>query len=211
MVLSIKGTDAVNTIFTPNYPTLYPNLRSFYLRFLKINQGRKRMRILELASESRRHLPFAPKAQRLSVVVADGSTRYLNTVCALEEFHEIVDLVGRATNFEETIELALDFRPDLVLMDIEMASAHVAMAAILLTTAETKIIGVSAADSIPLESPSLILSFSALLHQSRLREQFLPALNALYRYPASLGPVSVWQAFRRPARERPGRLVQTRS
>jgi len=153
------------------------------------------MRILEVASEPRRHLSFAPEAQRLSAVVADGSARYLDTVCAVEEFHEIVDLVGRATNFEETIELALDFRPDLVLMDIEMPSAHLAVAAMLLATAKTRIIGISAADSIPLDTPSLILSFSALLHQSRLREEFLPALHALYRYPATLGPLSLWPSF----------------
>ena len=169
------------------------------------------MRILEMATEPRRHLSFAPAGQRLSAVVADGSARYLDTVCAVEEFHEIVDLVGRATNFEETIELALDFRPDLVLMDIAMASAHLAVAAILLATAETKIIGVSAADSIPLETPSLILSFSALLHQSRLREEFLPALNALYRYPATLGPPSAWPSFPQPRTRRSRRLVQTRS
>ena len=77
------------------------------------------MRILEMASEPRRHLSFAPEAQRLSAVVADGSARYLDTVCAIEEFHEIVDLVGRATNFEESIELALDFRPD------QIGRAHV--------------------------------------------------------------------------------------
>jgi len=169
------------------------------------------MRILEMASEPRRQLSFAPEAQRLSVVVADGSARYLDTVCAVEEFHEIVDLVGRATNVEETIAMALDFRPDLVLMDIEMASAHVAIAAIVLANPETKMIGVSAADSIPLETPSLILSFSALLHQSRLREEFLPALNALYRYPATLGPRWPWPGCPQSRTRRSRRLVQTRS
>jgi DNA-binding NarL/FixJ family response regulator len=150
------------------------------------------MRILELGSQPR-DLSFAPEAQRLSVVVADGSATYLDTVDAVEEFHEIVDLIGRATNWEQTIELVLSLRPDLVLMDIAMASAEVAIRAILMSTAETKIIGVSTGDSIPLEIPKLILSFHALLHQSRLREEFLPALHALYTFPQS-----VWPGFRQP-------------
>jgi DNA-binding NarL/FixJ family response regulator len=153
------------------------------------------MRIAEVAGQTGRNLSFAPEVQRLSVVVADGSARYLDTVHAVEEFYEIVDLVGRASSFEQTIELQLSLRPDLVLMDIEMASASVAIAAILMSTAETKIVGVSAGDSIPLETPNLILSFDALLHQSRLREEFLPALQALYSYPA-FGPRPVWPTFR---------------
>jgi DNA-binding NarL/FixJ family response regulator len=158
------------------------------------------MRIREVASQTGRNLSFAPEVQRLSVVVADGSARYLDTVEAVEEFYEIVDLVGRATNFEETIELALSLRPDLVLMDIEMASAKVAIRAILMSKPETKIVGVSADDSIPLETPNLILSFNALLHQSRLREEFLPALQVLYSYPA-FGPPPVWPSFPQPARQ----------
>jgi DNA-binding NarL/FixJ family response regulator len=169
------------------------------------------MRILEVASEPRRHLSFAPQAQRLSVVVADGSARHPDTVDAVEEFREIVDLVGQATNFEQTIELALGLRPDLVLMDIEMASAHVAIAAIALARTETKIVGISAIDSIPLETPGFILSFSALLHQSRLRTEFLPALHALYRLPATFGPLPVWPSFRQPRSRGSRPLVQTRS
>jgi len=158
------------------------------------------MRIAEAARQTGRNLWFAPEVQRLSVVVADGSARYLDTVDAVEEFYEMVDLVGRATNFEETIELALSLRPDLVLMDIEMPSANVAIRAILMSTAETRIVGVVAGDSIPLETPNLILSFNALLHQSRLREEFLPALEALYSYPA-FGSPPVWPSFLEPAQQ----------
>jgi DNA-binding NarL/FixJ family response regulator len=156
------------------------------------------MRIAELAGQSGQNLSLEPEARRLSVVVADGSSKYLDTIYAVEEFHEIVDLVGRATNFEETIELALSLRPDLVLMDIEMPAADLAVRAILLSRPGTKIVGVSAGDSIPLETPTLILSFSALLHQSRLRQEFVPALDALYSYPATFGPLPVRPSLRQP-------------
>jgi DNA-binding NarL/FixJ family response regulator len=160
------------------------------------------MRTVEVASEPRQSLVLEPEAQRLSVVVADGSARCLDTVSAMLEFEEIVDLVGRATNVEETIELAVRLRPDLVLMDIDMPSANLAVAAILLSSPYTKMLGIAAADSIALEGPSVILSFSALLHQSRLREEFLPVLDALYSYSATLGPRSVWPSILEPPPQR---------
>jgi len=59
-----------------------------------------------------RRLCMAPECEnpRLSVIVADGSPRYLDTVCKVLEFHEVVDLVGRAANFEETIQLVVTLR-----------------------------------------------------------------------------------------------------
>ena len=153
------------------------------------------MRTVEVASEPRQSLVLEPEAPRLSVVVADGSARCLDTVSAMLEFEEIVDLVGRATTVEETIELAVRLRPDLVLMDIDMPSANLAVAAILLSAPYTKLLGTAAEESIALEAPSVILSFSALLHQSRLREEFLPVLHALYSYSATLDPRSVWPSI----------------
>ena len=156
------------------------------------------MRTVEVASEPRQNLVLEPEAPRLSVLVADGSARCLDTVSVVLEFEEIVDLVGRARNFEETIQLAVRLRPDVVLMELEMPSADLAVAAIVLSAVDTKLIGISAADSTPLGAPSLILSFSALLHQSRLREEFLPVLEALYSYPATLDPRSDWPSIGQP-------------
>jgi len=156
------------------------------------------MRMVEVASEPRQSLVFEPEAERLSVVVADGSSRCLDTVSAVLEFEEIVDLVGRAATFEATIELAVRLRPDLVLMDIDMPSANLAVAAMLLAAPDTKLLGIAAADSLALDAPSVILSFSALLHQSRLREEFLPVLDALYSYPATFGGRSVWPSILEP-------------
>lgn len=159
------------------------------------------MRILEEASQPGRNLCFEPEAQRFSVLVADGSARYLESVSAVEELHEILELIGRATNFEQTVELALSLRPDLILMDMAMPSANLAVRAILASGVETKIVGVAAGDSIPLETPRLILSCSALLHQSRLREELLPALHALYSWPVTFAPLPVWPGFRQPPQQ----------
>jgi CheY-like chemotaxis protein len=135
-----------------------------------------------------------PEDRRLRVIVADGSPRYLDTVCDVLEFHEIVDLVGRAANVEETIQLAVNLQPDLVLMNIEMPSVDVAIAVIMAAT-DTRIIGLSSAGSIPLQSPSLILAVSALIDKAHLREELLPVLYTLYRYPAASGPLPGLSGF----------------
>jgi DNA-binding NarL/FixJ family response regulator len=157
------------------------------------------MRTAVVAGQPRRNLSLKAEAERLGVIVADGSSRSLATVFAVLEFDDMVDVVGWASNFEETIELARRRRPDLVVLNIEMASANLAMEAILLSAPDTKIVGISATDSIPLEAPSLILSFNALVHASRLQEEFLPVLHALFGDRAPLSPPRVWPSAPEPS------------
>ena len=158
------------------------------------------MRMVEVVGDGSGQVSFEPEAERLRIVVADGSARSLDTVVAVLEFDEIVELVGRAQNCEQTIELVVSLQPDLVLIDIAMPSANLAIGAILVSAAETKILGM-AADSIPLEAPSLILSCSALIHQSRLREEFLPALHALDGALLAFAPRLVWPSPQQPLDE----------
>lgn len=123
------------------------------------------------------------------MVIADGTARYLEIVQNVLEFHDLVDLVGRAANFEETIQLAIALQPDLVLMDMEMPSAMVAVAAITVAAADLKIVGMSFAGSIPLDGPGLILSVNALIDKRGLRNELLPLLQAMYRYDEALNPL----------------------
>jgi DNA-binding NarL/FixJ family response regulator len=125
--------------------------------------------------------------QTLRLIVADGTPRYLETVRNVSEFRGIVDLVGRGADFEETIQLAVHLRPDLVLMDIEMPSAMVAIAAIIATATDVQIVGMFDA-CIPLHAPALILSVSAFIDKARLRSDLLPVLLALLRDRAASRP-----------------------
>ena len=82
-------------------------------------------------SEGRWSLAPEYEHRRLKLIIADGSPQYLDTVRTVLDFHETVDLLGRAANFQETIQLAsLCLLPDLVLMDFEIPAAMVAIAAI---------------------------------------------------------------------------------
>ena len=128
--------------------------------------------------------------RRLRLIVADGTPGYLDTVRNVLEFHDIEDLLGRAANFEETIHLTVNLRPDLVLLDMEMPSAMVAIAAISTTAAaDVDIVGMFNA-CIPLHTPGLLLSVSALMDKARFCNDFLPVLHALIRCRAASRPLS---------------------
>lgn len=128
-----------------------------------------------------------PAACRVRVVVVDGSPQYLKVVCALLDLHEIVDVIGRAANYDEAIQLALSLQPDLVLMDIAMPFANLVVAVIILSDALSpmKVVGMCSADSIELEAPSAILAFNALIHKAHLRQGLCSVLDALDCYPGA--------------------------
>jgi CheY-like chemotaxis protein len=133
-------------------------------------------------------VPPEYEKRRWRMIIADGTPKYLETVRSVLEFHDMVDLLGRAANFEETIQLVVTLRPDLVLMDIEMRSAMVAIAAIITTAADVQVVGMFNA-CIPLHAPGLILSVSAFIDKSRLCNDLLPVLHSLIRYRGASGPL----------------------
>ena len=132
--------------------------------------------------------------RRLRLIVADGTPGYLDTIRNVLEFQDIVDLLGRAANFEETIHLTVNLRPDLVLLDMEMPSAMVAIAAISTTAADVEIVGMFNA-CIPLHAPGLLLSVSAFMDKARFCTDFLPVLHALIRCRATSRPLGRFSNF----------------
>jgi DNA-binding NarL/FixJ family response regulator len=155
--------------------------------------------------------PYEYENQRLRLIVADGTPGYLETVRNVSEFHGIVDLVGRGATFEETIQLAVHLRPDLVLMDIELPSAMVAIAAIIATATDVQIVGMFDA-CIPLHAAALILSVSAFIDKARLRNDLLPLLLALLRGRAASrapGRLSFHADIKRQWHEQPLQLKRS--
>jgi hypothetical protein len=145
-------------------------------------------------SERRWSLSPAYENRRLRLIVADGTPGYLDTVRNVLEFHDTVDLLGRAANFEETIHLTVNLRPDLVLLDMGMPSAMVAIAAISTTAADVDIVGMFNA-CIPLHAPGLLLSVSAFMDKARFCNDFVPVLHALIRCRAVSRQLSRWSTF----------------
>jgi DNA-binding NarL/FixJ family response regulator len=54
------------------------------------------------------------------VLIADDHTLFAEALEAILSSDERIDVVGRAKNGEEAVELTLTLRPDVVLMDISM-------------------------------------------------------------------------------------------
>ena len=131
---------------------------------------------------------------KLRVLVADGSPQYLAVICTLLDFHKTVDLVGQAASFKEAIKMSVSLQPDLVLMDLEMPSADLAISIINLCSdqGETRIVGMSGEDSIRLE---LIMAVSAIVPKPNLRQEFLPILNALYDLPGAKSGLCLESGF----------------
>ena len=138
-----------------------------------------------------------PAARKVRVVVVDGSPQYLAVICSLLDLHELVDIIGRAASFDEAIQLAVNLQPDLVLMDIEIPFANLAVATIILSGAisRMKIIGMCAANSLSLRAPTVILAFSALIHKGSLRQELCSVLDALDCYPGPSNGIPAQSGF----------------
>jgi DNA-binding NarL/FixJ family response regulator len=144
----------------------------------------------------------AIKAQRLRVVLADGSPQYMSAVLVLLEFHEMIDLIGRAANFEEAIQLVANHQPDMVLIDLEMPLANLAIPAMILCTrTSVKIAGLCATETIPLLALDFITGVNALIHRSRLRQEFLSVVGALYDCSATLNQIPAQPELDQPTEQ----------
>lgn len=60
------------------------------------------------------------RASRVRVLIADDHRLYSHTLQLLLATDDRIDVVGRAADGVEAVELALRFRPDVVLMDVQM-------------------------------------------------------------------------------------------
>jgi DNA-binding NarL/FixJ family response regulator len=57
---------------------------------------------------------------RIGVLIADDDELYLATLAVLLETGGPIEIVGRARNGREAVELAHELRPDAVVMDVQM-------------------------------------------------------------------------------------------
>jgi DNA-binding NarL/FixJ family response regulator len=128
---------------------------------------------------------------RLRVIVADGSHQYMESVLAVLELHAIVDLTGRAANFEEIIELVVTHQPDVVLVDLDMPFVNLIVPAVILSTrAAVKVVGMYDV-ALPSHVNSVLTLLDALIRKENLRQEFLSLLGALCGWPQPLSPISV--------------------
>jgi CheY-like chemotaxis protein len=127
---------------------------------------------------------------RLRVIVADGSLQYMKSVSAVLELHAIVDLTGRAANFEEIIELVVTHQPDVVLVDLDMPFVNLIVPAVILSArAAVKVVGMYEV-ALPSHVDSVLTLLDALIRKKDLRQKFLPLLGDLCGWPQPVSPIS---------------------
>ena len=79
------------------------------------------------------------------LLIADDQTTVREALAALMALSEGVDVIGTAPNGEEAVRLALDLRPDVVLMDLDMPvlNGPEATARILEQLADTRVVALT--------------------------------------------------------------------
>jgi len=126
---------------------------------------------------------YTRKDCRLRVILADGSVECMDTILALLELRSVVDLIGRAANFEETIELVVNHQPDLVLVDLDIPLVNLVIPAIILCRcAALKVVGLSQG-VFPSHANDPLMAVDALIHKQDLCHDLLPVISALYGRP----------------------------
>jgi len=74
----------------------------------------------------------APPNRKKTLVVDDSET-ILHAICTLLEHHDILEVAGRAESGTQTLDIVLELKPDLVLMDADMPGMSGLRTALLLS------------------------------------------------------------------------------
>lgn len=129
---------------------------------------------------SRPKIATVPVGRKKALVV-DDSTTILHAICALLEHHELVNVIGRSESGQETINVALELKPDLVLMDADMPGMSGLRTALLLSQMlpQTKIILMSMDTGVQFRAACAGCGAAAVVYKPK----FLRELSTLLQRP----------------------------
>jgi DNA-binding NarL/FixJ family response regulator len=121
-----------------------------------------------------------PTARKRALVVDDSET-ILHAICSLLEHHDVVEVAGRADSGMQTLDVVLDLRPELVLMDADMPGMSGLRAALLLSqlSPTTEIILMSMDTSPQFRAACAGCGATAVIYKPR----FLVELSTLMERP----------------------------
>jgi DNA-binding NarL/FixJ family response regulator len=77
--------------------------------------------------------PVPAPPDRKKTLVVDDSETILHAICSLLEHHDILEVAGRAESGTQTLDIVLELKPDLVLMDADMPGMSGLRTALLLS------------------------------------------------------------------------------
>jgi two-component system invasion response regulator UvrY len=124
---------------------------------------------------------MTPPITRKRTLVVDDSATILHAICTLLEHHELVEIAGRVESGPQAIDAAMEFKPDLVLMDADMPGMSGLRTALLLSqlSPEIEIILMSMDTSQQFRSACAGCGSRAVIYKPR----FLRELSTLLQRP----------------------------
>jgi DNA-binding NarL/FixJ family response regulator len=129
---------------------------------------------------------------RIKTLIVDDSPMFLEVVQEVLEFEPLVDVVGRASDGLEAIELVARLQPELVVMDVCMTRVDGIAAASVISSLcpATKIILMSSEDSPEFRLSCLRAGAAAFIPKGRFVPEFAEALNRIcIETKAADGPI----------------------
>jgi two-component system invasion response regulator UvrY len=124
----------------------------------------------------------APPSRKKTLVVDDSET-ILHAICTLLEHHDIVEVAGRAESGTQTLDVVLDLKPDLVLMDADMPGMSGLRTALLLSqlSPTTEIILMSMDTSPQFRAACAGCGAKAVIYKPRFLRELSKLLNRSLR------------------------------
>ena len=134
---------------------------------------------LAIRTQTVEPVPLAPTRKRTLVV--DDSETILHAICSLLEHHDVVEVAGRAESGNQAIDIVLELKPDLILMDADMPGMSGLRTALLLSqmAAGTDVILMSMDTSPRFHAACAGCGARAVIYKPR----FLAELSALLERP----------------------------
>jgi two-component system, NarL family, invasion response regulator UvrY len=139
---------------------------------------------LAIRTQTVEPVPLAPTRKRTLVV--DDSETILHAICSLLEHHDVVEVAGRAESGTQAIDIVLEIKPDLILMDADMPGMSGLRTALLLSqmAAGTDVILMSMDTSPRFHAACAGCGAKAVIYKPR----FLRELSALLERPLRTSP-----------------------
>jgi two-component system invasion response regulator UvrY len=134
---------------------------------------------LAIRTQTVEPVPLTPTRKRTLVV--DDSETILHAICSLLEHHDVVEVAGRAESGTQAIDIVLELKPDLILMDADMPGMSGLRTALLLSqmAAGTDVILMSMDTSPRFHAAYAGCGAKAVIYKPR----FLQELSALLERP----------------------------
>jgi len=123
---------------------------------------------------------------RKKALVVDDSETILHAICSLLEHHDVVEVAGRAESGSQAIDVVLELKPDLILMDADMPGMSGLRTALLLSQMApgTDVILMSMDTSPRFHAACAGCGAKAVIYKPR----FLRELSALLQRPLRTSP-----------------------